>query len=260
MQSTPSNSGDSDDDDDEMFTPVRTRTRRYSRGQIPLTPPDSSRRSDVSDAFSRPSAGLYYPTSAPIPRSRIDAAHNVHGQYLSSTGKVTDVFAAVAHGNDYSFFPTANSHAMLSPAHSRGDSLHSHEYFPTSAYTPNPQLSDPFTPNSQLSEHYGQSPQILEQQQYNGQYLMPNDGYNVGQASYPAPPAWYDASRRLQFVTSSELDSMPNSMHATPDLSGNPVISSVDLSTQCESGLGIGLYDTPTTDVFGNHFGYHTTF
>lgn len=79
------------------------------------------------------------------------------------------------------------------------------------------------------------------------------------QLDYSIPPTWLDASRRLQYVTGSEVGSN-GTPHDTPDLDGGPLVSSVDLSSQCDSQLQPGLHDTQTTDVFGNHFGYHNAF
>lgn len=246
MQSTPSNSEDEEEDDDELYTPIHTRARHYSRGQIPLTPPDSSSRLTSSDGYSRQPT-MFYPQAISATRSRADAAHNVHGQYLSSTGKVTDVFASVAHGNDYTFFPSATSGNIgASPALSR-DSL-SNDYFPTGSYASN------------LSGQYADAQYSHSQFQMPGAQQLDEVLPYSSLLNYPSPPTWYEASRRLQYVTGSELGSSSGTPHDTPDLDGGPLISSVDLSKQCVSHLQAEPYDSQTTDMFGNHFGYHNAF
>lgn len=174
-----------------------------SSRQAPLTPPDSSRRTSKSSSESFGSHTKYpQHVCSPIFSTPLRPDQGVHGQYLNQVGNITDVFASIAHGNDYSFFKHINGNPMISPAASRGscqnDPLAGH-------YT---------TPNSICSDSVDNSYLMTRSQSEHGPVFHHRQHHHFDQQqrqqsfSMPSSSSWAEASRRLQFVTSADMETV----------------------------------------------------
>lgn len=231
MASTPSDSDESDDE--EEFVPRRIRDRGYCNPQTPLTPPESSRRSSdcIGDRYgqSQPLPHYGYFPHTPQSLGRPFTAQSSQSQYRGGVGEVTDVFAAVDHGNDYSFFRDINNNnTMLSPALSRGSAVT--EYFSPGFHTAGSSYNECYTPSSHHLMARSQSDYVL------------NAGLGIhlpchGQASFSMPPTWLEASRTLQYVTSADVESSGSSENASAQdqIDGGPLEPAVILASQPES-------------------------
>ena len=228
-----------DEDDDEMYLPSRARST-YSRGRVPLTPPDSSRRTSEAEVDrSLPQPNHQYHDPYPqTPESRQGTFIRLQHQYLGNHSKITDVFSSIAHGNDYSFFRSADSSHLVSPAASRGSS--SASYF---------------------SSHHPSQSQSL--QGYHEDELSnlchPHQSFdNPLQQYLPTQPYWQGPSQQLQYVTAmsngyEEDDTLDGGSLMIPESttivpSQSPLSAHHDLQTE-EIGMDRGRVEYDQTNM-----------
>lgn len=196
-----------DEDDNEVYTPKLQQGRGRRQGtksQMPLTPPMSSRTTSALRFGRQPPA--FYGSYLDAPEmSRSVSSPGVPGHYRSAANKVTDVFASVAHGNDYSFyrnFMSPNASPLLArPSHDHGDQFSHGDYTNSSVYS-----SQNSTPLLMQPAQFDQA----FQQQFPQHYSM--------------PPSWAVASRQLQFVTSAEMAAESPSVTDAYELDGGPLL------------------------------------